>query len=614
MLSWAGLLLLGLLGSAEAGQFHVAPTGRPGGNGSRNDPWDLQTALNQPAAVRPGDTLWLHGGLYSGTFRSNLNGTQSQPIIVRQYPGERAILDNVAGVKEFGLYISGSYTWFWGFEVRNTSSSIWNISGVAMGGPGQKLINMIIHDNLATGVTSFSAAADGEVYGCLIYFNGRETEDQTNRGYGIYTQNNVGRVKPFKENIIPFSWGFGLHAYTAGNKIDDFLFEGNVIYNSGILWRGSQYERNFFIGSDDTSVVAADNIFRNNHSYYPATPSAGARNTFGYFGGTRNLVLTGNWFVGGAFDVSGTNPTITGNTFYRTNGFSGSGNTYLTSPSGTNIFVRPNAYEGGRANIIIYNWSRASSVSVDLSAAGLRPGDGFVVRDALNWTGPAVVTGTYTGSSVAIPMTGLSVATPVGTPAVTPTHTAPEFGTFVILPTQSIAAQPQGSLDADPDSLGELGGNVTLSWTSLNAATASIDHGIGSVPLNGSRSVHVPATTLFTLTLSGPGGVATTSARVVVAGPPPPGGPSPREFALEQNFPNPFNPGTTIVVDVPVASEVQLIVFDTLGKEVARLIDGYRAAGRHRVDFTARGIASGVYWYVLRANGSEEARSMLLLR
>jgi hypothetical protein len=246
----------------------------------------------------------------------------------------------------------------------------------------------------------------------------------------VYTQNDAGRVKAFKENIIPFSWAYGVHAYTEGNKIDNFLWEGNVIYNSGILWRGIQYERNFFIGS--SKVVAHANVFRDNHSYYPATPSDGARNTFGYFAGTTNLVVTGNWFVGGAFDVSGVSPSVTGNTFYRTKGFSGPGNTYLNSPRGTNVFVRPNSYEQGRANIVVYNWGLAGTVSVDVTTAGLRNGERYEVRDPLNWFGPPVATGVYAGGSITIPMTGLVTAIPLRNPVVTPKHTVPEFGVFVI--------------------------------------------------------------------------------------------------------------------------------------------------------------------------------------
>ncbi len=49
---------------AGATDYYVAPNGSPSGNGSINNPWDLQTALDQPAAVQPGDTIWLRGGTY----------------------------------------------------------------------------------------------------------------------------------------------------------------------------------------------------------------------------------------------------------------------------------------------------------------------------------------------------------------------------------------------------------------------------------------------------------------------------------------------------------------------------------------------------------------------
>jgi len=409
--------------------FHIAPGGVIGGPGTRAHPWSLTYALSHPPPVRPGDTLWVHGGTYVGVFTSTLRGAAGSPVVVRQFPGERAILDNAEGIDGFGIYARGSYTWFWGLEIRNSGTAPYNDAGVSMDGPGEKLINLVIHDHPGSGVTSYSAAADAEIYGCLIYFNGGQSQIQ-GKGYGIYTQNDAGRVKAFKENIIPYSWGFGIHAYTEGNRIDNFLWEGNVVYNSGVLWRGVQFERNFFIGS--TTVVADANTYRENHSYYPASPSAGARNTFGYFAGTSNLVVTGNWFVGGVFDVSGTEPAITGNTFYRTSGFDGGGNTYLRSPSGTNVFVRPNAYEPGRANIIIYNWSRAATVDVNVAGAGLQVGDRYEVRDALNWPGLPVASGQYNGSTIAIPMTGLFTAMPYRAPKIRPEHTAPEFGVFIL--------------------------------------------------------------------------------------------------------------------------------------------------------------------------------------
>ena len=91
----------------------VATNGSSGGDGSEGRPWDLATALNQPSGVTAGDTIWLRGGTYRGSFNSRLQGAAGSPIIVRQYPGERAKVDG-------NFFIGGGYTWFWGFEVLNS--------------------------------------------------------------------------------------------------------------------------------------------------------------------------------------------------------------------------------------------------------------------------------------------------------------------------------------------------------------------------------------------------------------------------------------------------------------------------------------------------------------
>ena len=89
------LLLAGVEFSVSAADFYASPTGTTStapGTGSITNPWSLQTALSQPAAVHPGDTIWLRGGTYTGTFTSYLTGTASLPIVVRQYTGERPTL------------------------------------------------------------------------------------------------------------------------------------------------------------------------------------------------------------------------------------------------------------------------------------------------------------------------------------------------------------------------------------------------------------------------------------------------------------------------------------------------------------------------------------------
>jgi len=70
----------------------------------------------------------------------------------------------------------------------------------------------------------------------------------------------------------------------------------------------------------------------------------------------------------------------------------------------------------------------------------------------------------------------------------------------------------------------------------------------------------------------------------------------PTVYRMDQNFPNPFNPSTTIFFQVPVDSRVSIIVYDVLGREVRRLVDEERQSGYHSVRFDANQIASGPYF------------------
>ncbi len=115
-------------------------------------------------------------------------------------------------------------------------------------------------------------------------------------------------------------------------------------------------------------------------------------------------------------------------------GFDGASTYSASLPAQTRSFVIPNRYETGRAHVVVYNWESASSASVDLSAIGLRSGQAFEVRDAQNFFGPPVYTGTYSGGAVSLNLNLSAVAPIIGNRHLTNTHTEPKFNVFVVLP------------------------------------------------------------------------------------------------------------------------------------------------------------------------------------
>jgi hypothetical protein len=89
----------------------------------------------------------------------------------------------------------------------------------------------------------------------------------------------------------------------------------------------------------------------------------------------------------------------------------------------------------------------------------------------------------------------------------------------------------------------------------------------------------------------------------------------PSEFILYANYPNPFNPSTTISYDLPAEANVLLKVYDMTGREVTTLANDLQQAGHHTVQFTATsGLSSGAYIYQIQAGSFRERKKMLLVK
>ena len=465
--------------SARAGQFHVTPDAAQGGTGSLANPWQLQAALQSPS-VKPGDTIWVHGGTYAnshpGVFQfawaSTIGGASGNPIIVRAYPGDHPVLDGGDTRQADILNVKGGYVWFWGLEIMSSSLNRYSPSGGSFP-PGSeidrgtcvgitqdqtiaggKIINCILHDGFVGYGNTSATSTSAELYGCLLYNNGWLASDR-NHGHNIYIQNVAGSIREQNANIIWGAFENLIQAYGTHNT-DDFSYDQNFVLapvDGGFLVGGAQ---------------ASNNLSMTNNCLYSGTFHAPLVD-FGwnpYGAGLANATITGNYFGGGElkfqFPISG---NVSGNTIYYQTLVGGSpadfpNNTWTSSrPTGTKIVVIPNKYEAGRANVAIYNWDDNSSVSVDLSGV-FSSGDHYTIIDAEN---PAVTvaSGAYSGP-VSIPMTGLTAAQPVGQG--TRTHTAPDFGAF-------IATGGSGTVTSPPPAVSTGGtGNITNSGAQLNGS------------------------------------------------------------------------------------------------------------------------------------------------
>ncbi len=88
----------------------------------------------------------------------------------------------------------------------------------------------------------------------------------------------------------------------------------------------------------------------------------------------------------------------------------------------------------------------------------------------------------------------------------------------------------------------------------------------------------------------------------------------PTEYRLYSNYPNPFNPSTTIAYDLPSEANVALRVYDIMGREVSTIVNDYQPAGHHQVQFNANGLATGAYIYQLQAGSYTDRKRMMLVK
>lgn len=392
------------------------------------------------------------------------------------------------------FYVSGSDTTYRDFEVMNSipfrngdvTPEIASGNGIINVGSGNKFVNLVVHDTM-NGIFSSNLSSNTEIYGCLTYNNGQFLSSGEGKGHGMYLENGSGYSRIYNNiSLNNFNLGTQLFGVTASYLGGDI--QGNTFANSGSpLGRFNPVQRNInlLVGTDSQRIP---NISIQDNYFFQPHNSNGSSLGFGYGAGVDNGSIVNNYFVGGGGALLGignvSNVSVTGNKFYSGAGYVYYTQVYPNSPytwnnntyhdangrsvfavSGVDVYllngwrattgydsastataakmpdtviIRPNAYQVGRAHIIIYSPSRASSINVSLATTGLTNGQSYMIKNAFDFGGPAVATGTYNSSSPTMNLSLTGAATAVAAPigyGYTPPTTVPDFGVFIVVPT-----------------------------------------------------------------------------------------------------------------------------------------------------------------------------------
>jgi hypothetical protein len=472
--------------TCPAANFHVAPGGHSFGSGSVDQPYDLVTALSGSVG-KPGDTFWLHEGVYPiGNLETKIHGTPDQPITFRQMSGERAQV-----VGSLNLWDSIGYVIFRDFELY--SGQVGRVStqtgvgfnptdlpnfkaGIQVYAPNFSFINLIVHDTVRSAFYTSTEATNTLIYGCIVYNIGWVSPDNA-EGHSFYLQG-AGEIS----DCIAFnSTGVNFHLYAngEGSWLRNLTVDGNVAFGAGTLQQ-VRPSRDWIVGVDNPSVAADNIIVKNNMGFVTGDPITLTQIQLGRENMNGTIVVSSNYWPEGVVLNNWSNATVSGNVIapqnsdpavelqqnltkmigrWDNNYYSQSSNrerfrsgsmncnfadwkknTGLDSASscnagrlsGTKVFVRPNRYEPGRANIVVYNWDNSPRVAVDVHSV-LNVGVAYEVRNAQDFFSPPLLSGTFDAQPLQLPMTGLTVAKPMAALR-TPPPTGPAFNVFVLLP------------------------------------------------------------------------------------------------------------------------------------------------------------------------------------
>ncbi|MFO7902110.1 MAG: right-handed parallel beta-helix repeat-containing protein [Planctomycetota bacterium] len=423
------LALLSFVADYAAADVYVSPAGTSDGSGTVESSYDLASVLAGQQGVDPGDTVFLLNGTYrhperdqDRPYQVKLQGEEGRPIHVRPAPGAHACIDN-----RIEIVAPTRHCWLWDLEVtvseveamsprerqisQRGSHPTWkNIHSGGLhilGGVCCKYINLVVHDNLGNGVSFWRGATDSELYGCLIYDNGWIAPDRYH-GPGIYTQNQDG-MKRITDCLIFANYSTTIQAYGSSRAwVDHYRIVGNVAFDP--LKEGGRHRILVGGGRPSRDIVVSQNICHE----VPIQIGYGSAGSHG-----TEITVTDNVIVRGDLNIAApsTEVTQTGNVVW---------NAGDERPDELTVFLRPNKYTEGRANLAIVNWRNRTEVAVDVAGV-LADGRDWRLMNPYDFFGQPVAMGTVGEGKITVPLGGefaafVLLAAPVADESDSPTR------------------------------------------------------------------------------------------------------------------------------------------------------------------------------------------------
>lgn len=304
--------------------YYVSTSGNDSNPGTFNLPW--RTIQHAADMVRPGDTVYVRGGVYHEAIFTSNGGTQDFPVRYMAYPGEVPIIDGEGNLPPwaealFTLYEEADYVEISGFEIRNST-----YNGLLIWGSHVKLDELYVHHTQSTAILVIGNY--GAINNCRVHLSNLNNEYgilPSNWGAGIEIVGPLGIIGQYgviSNCTVWETWGEGINTHRSNNvTIDNNIVHDSLAANIYVSDATNTLVQRNFVYQNPTSYVFGYGeqvgIMMGDESYRPPSENITIINNIAY-GNRRNFYWWNGVLGGGMVNV-----LIANNTFVNSIGYSG---------------------------------------------------------------------------------------------------------------------------------------------------------------------------------------------------------------------------------------------------------------------------------------------------